>query len=108
MFVTSNIHDPIRFAEYRKEMQVFVSHYGCKYLARGDILEVLEGKFDTDYNVLIAEYPDVDTIKKMQNSNEYKEIKKLREGAGDVNVFIIDGNDMVLSNVSSKQHIKDA
>ena len=96
MFVSSKINDPVRFAEYRKEMQVFVALYGGKYLARGEILEVLEGKFDTDYNVLIAEYPSVDTIKNMWNSNEYKEIKKLREGAGDVNVFIIDGKDLVL------------
>ena len=91
MFVTSKIHDPVRFAQYGKEMQVLVPEYGGKYLARGEILEVLEGKFDTDCRVLIAEYPSVDAIKKMWNSKEYEKIKKLREGAGDVNVFIIEG-----------------
>ncbi|MDC0074382.1 DUF1330 domain-containing protein [Alphaproteobacteria bacterium] len=96
MFVSSKIHDPVRFAKYRKEMQVFAPKYGGKYLARGEMLEVLEGKFDTDCHVLIAEYPSVHTIKKMWNSKEYKEIKKLREGAGDVNIFIIEGEDKIL------------
>tara|TARA_B100000530_G_C15696119_1_gene384126 strand:+ start:236 stop:544 length:309 start_codon:yes stop_codon:yes gene_type:complete len=96
MFVSSKIHDPLRFAQYRKEMQIFAPKYGGKYLARGEILDVLEGKFDTDCQVLIAEYPSVDIIKNMWNSKEYQKIKKLREGAGDVNIFIIEGKDKIL------------
>ncbi len=96
MFVSTKIHDPIHFAKYRKEMQNFAPKHVGKYLARDAIFDVLEGKFDTDCQVLIAEYPSIDTIKNIWNSKEYQEIKKLREGAGDVNIFITEGKDKLL------------
>jgi len=91
MFVRVKVTDPQRFAEYGKAVAQLVPKYGGKYLARGKVAAVLEGAFDESEGTLIAEYPSVETIKEFWNSPEYAEIKKLREGAGEAHVIVIDG-----------------
>ena len=91
MFVKAKIIDPVKFSEYSKEMESLVPNYGGKYLAKGAVSEVLEGLFDVKQKVLIAQYPSIDNIKKLWSSKEYKRIKKLREGAGVVQVIVING-----------------
>ncbi|MDC0074710.1 DUF1330 domain-containing protein [Alphaproteobacteria bacterium] len=91
MFVKAKITDPIKFSEYTKEMQSLVPNYGGKYLTKGAVSEVLEGLFDVKQKVLIAQYPSVNSIKKLWNSEEYKRIKKLREGACKVQVIVMNG-----------------
>lgn len=91
MFVRVKVRDPKRFAEYGKAVAAFVPKYGGKYLARGKVAAVLEGEFDESQGTLIAEYPSVEKIKEMWSSPEYAEIRKLRDGAGEAHVIVIDG-----------------
>lgn len=91
MFVRVKVSDPKRFAEYGKAVEQLVPKFGGRYLARGKVAAVLEGDFDETQGTLIAEYPSVEKIKELWNSPEYAEIRKLREGAGEAHVIVIDG-----------------
>jgi uncharacterized protein (DUF1330 family) len=91
MFVRVKVSDPKRFAEYGKAVEQLVPKFGGRYLARGKVAAVLEGDFDETQGTLIAEYPSVEKIKELWNSPEYAKIKKLREGAGEAHVIVIDG-----------------
>ena len=91
MFVRVKVSDPKRFAEYGKAVEQLVPKFGGRYLARGKVAAVLEGDFDETQGTLIAEYPSVEKIKELWNSPEYTEIRKLREGAGEAHVIVIDG-----------------
>jgi len=91
MFVRVKVTDPKRFAEYGKAVAQLVPKFGGRYLARGKVAAVLEGTFDTAEGTLIAEYPSVEKVKELWASPEYAEIKKLREGAGEAHVIVIDG-----------------
>ena len=91
MFVRVKITDPKRFAEYGKAMEKLVPKYGGRYLARGPVSAVLEGTFDTEERTLIAEYPSAQAIYTLWNSDEYNRARKLRAGAGDAHVIVIEG-----------------
>ncbi len=91
MFVRVKVSDPKRFAEYGKAVEQLVPKFGGRYLARGKVAAVLEGDFDETQGTLIAEYPSVEKIKELWDSPEYAEIRKLREGAGEAHVIVIDG-----------------
>ena len=92
MFVRVKIRDSKRFAEYAKAVEQLVPNYGGRYLARGPVAAVLEGSFDSEERTLLAEYPSVEHIHSLWNSLEYSQVRKLREGAGEVHVIVIDGD----------------
>ena len=53
-------------------------------------VEVLEGSYD-GRRLVIFEFPSMDVIQSVWNSPEYAEVKKLREGAGELDVWAVPG-----------------
>lgn len=92
MFVRVKISDSQRFSEYAKAVGKLAANYGGRYLARGPVAAVLEGSFNVEERTLLAEYPSVEAIHSFWNSPDYNQVRKLREGAGEVHVIIIDGD----------------
>ena len=55
-------------------------------------VEALEGGAETvddgDYYLMVSEWPSVESAREFWNSDEYEAVRKLREGAGEVNVVL--------------------
>ena len=79
------------FAEYAGRVPASSGAYGCKYLVRGpDKCEPAEGVWNPKRFVL-AEYRDVDTIKRWYYSDEYKKLTKLRQSASNGSLLVAEG-----------------
>jgi uncharacterized protein (DUF1330 family) len=65
-----------------------VKTFGGKYLARGTKPFVLEG--GPAHNMMIIEFADVDTAKAWFDSPEYAAAKKVREGASNLRLVVVD------------------
>ncbi len=90
MVVQATVTNPDQFAEYAKRITAMVEKYGGRYRAQGGEVETLEGEWG--YQALvIVEYPSMDHARTMWHSDEYKELKKLRQGAVDITVLLADG-----------------
>jgi uncharacterized protein (DUF1330 family) len=76
--------------EYRRQIATLMEKFGGKYIVRGGTVEVLEGSHD-GRRLAIAEFPSMDAIRSFWNSPDYVPIKKLREGAGIVDVWAVPG-----------------
>jgi uncharacterized protein (DUF1330 family) len=76
--------------EYRQQMAELFAKHGGRYLVRGGPVEVLEGSYD-GRRLVIFEFPSMDGIRSVWNSPEYAEVKKLREGAGELDVWVVPG-----------------
>jgi uncharacterized protein (DUF1330 family) len=76
--------------EYRKQIAALMERFGGKYIVRGGAVEVLEGDHD-GRRLAIAEFPSMDAIRAFWASPDYVPIKKLREGAGLVDVWAVPG-----------------
>ncbi len=59
------------------------------YLIRGPSVEVLEGIQLNNKSLIIAEFPDIESIKAFLGGDEYRAIKHLRDGTGiyDIGIF---------------------
>ncbi|PKN33946.1 MAG: DUF1330 domain-containing protein [Deltaproteobacteria bacterium HGW-Deltaproteobacteria-19] len=79
-----------KFKEYLKETPIVSAQYGGKYIARGGEMVVLEGD-DYSKRVVIIEFPSLAKAKEWYSSKEYREIKKLREGAAKGLLIAIEG-----------------
>ena len=91
MVIQATVTNPNQFAEYVELIPVMIEKYGGRYRVQGGgEVETLEGEWG--YQALvIVEYPSMDQARTMWHSDEYKELKKLREGAADITVLLADG-----------------
>ena len=90
MVVQATVTKPEQFSEYAQRMPALVEKHGGRYRALGGEVETLEG--DWGYKVLvISEWASMDQARAFWHSDEYAELKKVRQGALDVTVLLVDG-----------------
>jgi uncharacterized protein (DUF1330 family) len=88
--VRIHVSDPDAFARYRAAVPAVIAAYGGRYLVRGGDVEVLEGGYDGS-RVIVLEFPDMDAARRFWNSPEYAQVRKLREGAAELQVWAVPG-----------------
>jgi uncharacterized protein (DUF1330 family) len=91
-YIIGRVHvtDWSRYAEYMKVSPGVIAQFGGRFLARGGESRTLEGAPETDRVVLI-EFPTFEAANQFYHSEEYRQIKALREGAATAHFFVMDG-----------------
>lgn len=84
------VTDWARYAEYMKLTPGIIAQYGGRFIARGGESMTLEGPEETN-RVVILEFPTFDAAKQFFHSEEYQQVKTLREGAAVAQFFAMDG-----------------
>ncbi len=92
MFIQAEITDPTRFMEYAKRTPALVEKFGGRYRSMRGEVEQLEGKTD-NRKIVVSEWPSMDAARRFWHSEEYAEIKKLRDGAAEVDVHLVEITD---------------
>ncbi len=90
VIVQVKVTDWERFKEYLKETPRTIARYGGRYVARGGDTVVLEGEEQAKRIVLI-EFPSLQKAKQWYFSEEYQQIKVLREGTAVGSLIAIEG-----------------
>jgi uncharacterized protein (DUF1330 family) len=81
LFDNINISDSNKLQEYKEKVFPVVSAFGGKYIVASDNIRVVEGSWSPRYLVMI-EFPDFEKASNWYDSEEYKELKNLRQSAG--------------------------
>ena len=93
MIVRCVIHDREKFISgYGTEAAKLLEKYGGKYLIRAPGAIPLEGIDDDNNSVVISEWPSKERALEFWNSDEYQEIKKLREDIAECKVLVIEAD----------------
>jgi len=79
MISTITVTDPVGFQSYLAKTQKIASAFGAKLLFRGTLAENLNGVTELGPMVVVAEFPDMETLSRWNASPEYKEIVELRD-----------------------------
>lgn len=87
--VKGKVTDPQRFVAYIKAVPAVVAQFGGRYLVQGADPQMLEGE-DEGGKVVIHEWPDADAARAFWYSPEYEEVKRLRDGAGEFQVTLVE------------------
>jgi uncharacterized protein (DUF1330 family) len=90
VIVQAEITDWERFKEYLKETPGTLCPYGGKYIARNGEMTILEGN-DSGKRIVIIEFPSLQKAREWYHSEEYQQVKKLREGAATGLLIAIEG-----------------
>ena len=90
LFQNVKITDSIKLEKYKKNVFPIVEKFGGKYLVAGDQLRNIEGDWNPQFLVMI-EFPSLQQANNWYDSEDYKELKKLRHSSGEFNAVIMEG-----------------
>jgi uncharacterized protein (DUF1330 family) len=82
--------DPARYEEYKTKAAASIVAAGGRYVVRGGEVEVLEGQAPAGRTVVL-EFPSRQAAIDWYRSDDYTEIRKIREEAARANLYVIDG-----------------
>lgn len=87
--VLSKINNPAGFGPYQAAAMPTIASFGGRAIARGDVLEVVEGNIpDRPY---LIEFPSYAAAKDCFHSAKYQEAIVLRSGVAQFNIVIVEG-----------------
>lgn len=84
-----SVTDPERYDAYKQALPELVERFGGRFLVFGGRMDAVEGEAKPR-NVVIA-FDDYETARACWQSPEYAEVAKLRAGAAEVDVIIVEG-----------------
>lgn len=84
------VNDPEGFKKYQAEVPGTVAKYGGTYLVRGGAVTPVEGGWAPS-RVVVIEFPNMATLKKWYESEDYQSIIAFRTSASDGKVIFVEG-----------------
>lgn len=90
LIVDTEITNPERFEEYKRQVSPLVERYGGRYCVRGGPHQVLEGDWEPT-RVVMLEFPNMDTLMRWYDSPEYAPVKEVRQQASRTRMFAVEG-----------------
>jgi uncharacterized protein (DUF1330 family) len=86
----SAVTDPEQFQKYADVAPDIIAHHGGRFLAVGGESKILEGSPDYEWFFVIA-FPSLGAAEQCYRSAEYQEASRLRNGAGRLEIVIVEG-----------------
>ena len=90
VIVETEIHDPLRYEQYKAASPGAVAAGGGRFVVRGGELAVLEGDWSPS-RLVILEFEDLEAAKEWYASERYQEAKRLRDGAARLKMVAVQG-----------------
>ena len=90
LIVETDIHDPEQYELYKAASPAAIAAAGGRFVARGGEVAVLEGDWNPE-RLVVAEFEDLDAIRRFYDSPEYQAAKALREGAAHLRMVAVQG-----------------
>jgi uncharacterized protein (DUF1330 family) len=94
LIVSTRVVQQHGWGPYQSQVGSCFDRHGGKYLVKRSIPDVVEGVFPQD-RLTMFEFPSLDVIHALWDSEEYRGIRKLREGLGELNVWAVAGTEDV-------------
>ena len=82
--------DEDKAARYRELSGPSVEKHGGRFIVRGGATDVLEGTWDPE-RIVVIEFPSSEAARTWYESDEYRQARAVREGAGTWNMVVVDG-----------------
>jgi uncharacterized protein (DUF1330 family) len=85
----ATVTDPEKWGQYVAKSKIALDKYEGRPIVRGGKCEIVEGK-GTQRNAVL-EFPSYEAALEYAKSQEYADAKKLREGAGTLDMTVVEG-----------------
>jgi uncharacterized protein (DUF1330 family) len=90
VIVQVDVHDPVRYEDYKTLVPPSLEKFGGRFLVRGGKTHTLEGSWAPARFVMV-EFPSVERAKAWWASPEYAAAKALRQATADSMLIVAEG-----------------
>lgn len=90
VIVDIDVHDPVRYEEYKRLAEATVTAYGGRYVARGGRTAVLEGAWSPK-RLVILEFESLERARQWWDSPEYRPARELRKATAHSSMVVVEG-----------------
>jgi uncharacterized protein (DUF1330 family) len=84
------VTDPVGYEEYRARVPAVIAAHGGRYVVRGGPMQVLEGDWPGQRNVVL-EFPDMQRLNAFYQSDDYAPLLALRKRCAVSNLITVEG-----------------
>ncbi len=92
LFLDTRIHNPDAYEKYKSLAKPIAEKFGGVYRVRGGDLDVIESELWEPTRVVIIEFPSREQARAFVDSEEYSEVKPIRQNNSDCTTFIVDAS----------------
>jgi len=85
-----DVHDPVRYEDYKQLASASIAKHGGKYLVRGGKHEPLESVWDLQ-RVVVLEFENMAKARAWWSSEDYARAKDIRLAAAKVKAVLVEG-----------------
>lgn len=90
VIVDVSIRDAATYEEYKKLTPASLEAFGGKFIVRGGQAEPVEGNWKPG-RIVVAEFPDIETLRRWYDSEIYTEAKRIRQASADTKMIFVEG-----------------
>ena len=90
IIVDVEIHDPVKYEEYKKLTPISLAKYQGKFIVRGGKMETLEGGWSPQ-RFVVLEFPNTELAKKWWSSEEYAPARAIRYATAKSKMILVEG-----------------
>lgn len=89
LFLDTTIHDTAKYERYKQLAKPIVDKYQGVYRVRGGDLDVRQSELWQPSRIVIIEFPSIELANTFIDSDEYAEVKPIRESSAECTTFIV-------------------
>jgi uncharacterized protein (DUF1330 family) len=90
LIVNIDVHDPVAYEDYKRQVPPFIRKHGGEYLVRGGAHEVLEGDWQMK-RVVVLRFPDRAAVHAFMDDPEYLPVMQLRHRIAHTDMVMVEG-----------------
>jgi uncharacterized protein (DUF1330 family) len=90
VIVEIDVHDPVRYEDYKAMTPSSIFAFGGKFVVRGPKVLTLEGDWNPG-RFVVLEFPSVERALEWWSSPEYAPAKALRQATANTQMILVDG-----------------
>jgi len=90
VIVETDVRDAEQYEHYKAASPGAIAAGGGRFVVRGGEIAVLEGDWRPG-RLVVLEFEDLDAAKRWYDSPEYRDAKRLREGAATLHMVAVEG-----------------
>jgi uncharacterized protein (DUF1330 family) len=90
VIVETDVRDPDQYERYKAASPGAIAAGRGRFVVRGGEIAVLEGDWHPK-RLVVLEFENLDAAKRWYDSPEYREAKRLRQGAAELHMVAVEG-----------------
>lgn len=91
LLIDTKISDPEAYESYKSIARPIAEKFGGQYRTRGGEMDVIQAELWTPSRIVLVEFPSMEKARSFINSEEYKPVRKIREGASECTLMLLEG-----------------